>query len=272
MEAFTVSLALAIAGVMWFGNPTATSAGGIDLLKIAMISASDTDSEPEALVFQMGFVWLIAPIGATVVAWEIALLLQHIADRHSNEQAISLNLGNFLVVEILAMCLFCGSYFLHVYYVLLPFVLPAAALIAKLFTGHPHCLSLCRLKMLVGIGVGFGISYSYILLAIFTMYPQWTSSSKVEECFMFAAAAVVSLVPSKYLGKAIGESFQSSPVDMGVLAWTLNCCKRDLAGNPGREADPTVFGTALVTCILSIRTFFVYCVVIDVLDEDLTLF
>ena len=261
MEAFAVSLAFAIAGITWFGNTEAASTGGIDLLKIPRNGG--------AIIFEVGFVWLIAPIGATVGAWEVALLLQYIADRRSSEEPTSPpNLGNFLVVEILAMCLFWGVYFLSLP-ALLPFALSAAALIAKLFTGHPHCLSLGRLKMFVGVGVGFGISISHVLLFLLTMSSQWSSWS-IEEYFMFATAAVASLVLSKYLVKAIGESFQSCPVDMGALAWTLDFWKRDSAGNHGYEADPTVFGTALVTWGLLIRTYFVFFVVAGVIYEDVT--
>ena len=250
IQAFAVSLVLAIAGIAWFGNTVAISLGGINMSK-------GVNSTP-VILFTTGYVLAMASIGATVAAWEIALFLQHVAERcTSTEEVRPRNLGNFVLLNALVvahyMCILFSTMsswgiFSSLGLVVLPLVLSAAAGVAMCFPCFTNnVLSRGRLKMVLGTGIGFGISVVHRVLFL-TMYllrltGQWSTA---EYWGAVASNAILSLFLTVSIVKAIGESFESYSVDTRVLTWRLNCCRRDSAGNPGHEDDPTVFGAVIV--------------------------
>ena len=53
------------------------------------------------VVYSEGFGWLFAPIGATVGAWDVTLLLERVAEMYASPEIVRpLNLGNFIFMEI----------------------------------------------------------------------------------------------------------------------------------------------------------------------------
>ncbi|CAN0434789.1 unnamed protein product [Ascophyllum nodosum] len=253
VEAFAVSLVLAIAGITWFGNMAATSAEGIDMLK-------GIDLVTTPIVFGTGFVFLIAPIGATVVAWEITLFYEHFAERYTRTDAvlprnlrIILTLNAMVAVHVLCFILVSTlSGFLFI-----PLLLPTAA-------GVVMCSSYCtktslrRLKFVIGVGVGFGFSLTHTALyqAMYDLGLEGRQSS-VEYCVVVVSNAALSLILAIYLVKAIKESIESYPVDVKALTWKLNCCKRGSEDDRAHEADPTFFGTVMVVWSLYACALFV---------------
>ena len=213
IQAFAVSLVLAIAGIAWFGNTVAISLGGIDNVKGV--------NSPPVVLFTTGYVLTMASIGATVAAWEIALFLQHVAERcTSTDEMRPRNLGNFVLLNALVvghhMCtlfLTMSSWGIFSLWglVVLPLVLSAAAGVAMCFPCFTNnVLSRGRLKMVLGVGIGFGISFVHRVLFL-TMYllglaGQWSTA---EYWGAVASNAILSLFLAVSLVKAIGESFES---------------------------------------------------------------
>ena len=260
IEAFAVSLVLAIAGIAWFGNTAAISAVGIDMLK------GIANGTP--LLFEMGFVCLIAPIGATVGAWEIALFLEHVAERFTRTDAVRpRNLGNFLLLN--ALCTMCILF--TRFWVLIPLLLSAAAGVAVCFPCYTKFLSRGRLKMIIGIGIGYGISVGQTILLLI-MYAMSFEGHywSVQYCAVVACNAALSLFLAVSLVKAIRQSFESYPVDMRALTWRLNVYKKDSTGNHNHEADMTIFGSILVVWSLYTRTIFSVLLMVTVHSLSVT--
>ena len=207
--------------------------------------------------FETGF-FLIAPIGATVGAWGIALFLQYVAERHAGmEKMRPRNLGNFIVLNVPAIAYGGLSLFSCFRLYALGGVLPAAAVVAACFSCCTK-FSFRRVKMFIGIGVGYGISVVHLgllaLMYIMGLEGHWS----VQYCAVVVFNVAVSLFLAVSLIKAIRQSFENYPADMKALTWRLNCRQTtDSAGNPDDEADPTIFGTALVTWSLYTCAHFV---------------
>ena len=212
------------------------------------------------LLFETGFVFLLAPIGATVGAWGIVLIIQYVAGRFTRtDVARSRNLGNFLVLNALIMGHTMCMLFVNILWVpvfISPLVLSAAAGVAICFPCCTKFLSRGRLKMLIGVGIGYAISVGHTVL-LFIMYVMWFERHwSVKYCAVVASNAALVLFLAVCLVKAIRQSFESYPVDMRALTWRLNFGKRDSTDDPDDEADTTIFGTILVVWSLYTCTIF----------------
>lgn len=295
-EAIFLSVALAVMGIIWLGETTATTSDGISTPPDDGLSSSeDDDTEPwttqkwneddtvRAQMFNWLFACFIAPFGATVLAWEAAFVLQSVADRcdtrettHSSsnlkqfallEAFFLVNLGLSVVELVFSQLMFSydrvlspdGLVFLLVRIILLAVLTTVGVAGICLPCGKwrpPH--SFC--KALVGLGIGAiaFLSTPFVVERIFYGFKYLLPKLIVET---FAAASWFTCIFS--LASAIFETFEGYPARFRVVAWRIG-----KIGSSSSDDDDggssTVLGCAFVVVCMYVSLYvlevFIYAI------------
>jgi len=289
-EAIFLSVALAVVGIIWLGETTATTSDGISTPDDGL-SSSEDDTEPwtqkwnedtvRAQMFNWLFACFIAPFGATVLAWEVAFVLQSVADRYDPRETTrsSSNLKQFILVEAfflvnlgLSLMELVFSQLMVSYdrvspnglvfpllRIILPAVLTAVGVVGICLPCGKWCPPRSLCKALIGLGMGT-IAF---LSTPFVVERIYGFKSLLPELIVvtFAAASWFTCLVS--LAAAIFETFEGYPASFRVVAWRIGKIGSSSSGNDDGGSS-TVIGSAFVVVCMYVKLYvlevFIYAI------------
>lgn len=272
VEAVYLSVVLSLVGVVWVGDPLATAPDGLDVPDESDWGFGWSYLEMQAIVFNWPFVCLTAPLGATIGAWEVALVLQLIADNFDD----GVHAANYsplvkyvAALEVVSVVDWGGAMISSgvpgglwlinhpiFYLISIPlFLFTVGACLAI-----PCCrrfISADVSKAMVGMGLGFVVtSLATGCHYIATMREYLGGSMSAGDFIADGALAVFSLAIWRYLLAAVQVSL-SNPSACNILGWGFKRAICATSGVPDAEAArPTVAGIFLFVLTLNTRVYF----------------
>ena len=274
-------------GIIWLGEITATTPAGITAASSDDQSRtyySDFEFSIEqanreiflALLYNWFFACIIAPIGATVLAWEVAFMLQSSANRYDSREATrTANMSQFLFFEafflmnlayiLLVQFIFSQwftSFDLVSFYGGLVFSSVRLVVTAALSAMGAVCICLPCLegyisrglcKVLIGLGIGKAL---FVLASLLVVFISSLSSSLSITMVIVTLASVVLMIGLFVLGVAITETFESFPAKFRVAAWRWRRTRGDLSPPTDGVGDsPAIVGSTTVALGLYVRMY-----------------
>ena len=274
VEAASLSVALAVMVILWLGETTATTGGTGD--DSASIINGDDQSYSYVVqqknveyfqihIYDAFFACIMAPVGATILAWEVAAALQYIAGHllDSNKPMPSPKMKYFLWLEAFFLCELVIDVYValsepssrfNFYNSTFSFVcnsLPAAlAVVGALGMLLPPCKLLTHLnrdvfKVFVGVGIGRAlfVGSTYVVKEV-APYPVVLGIFGVADLTALSVLLVIGIV----------KTFETFPARFIVLTWRLKWSRTNSPlGDVEYEDASTIFGAVFVAWCIYVR-------------------
>lgn len=287
VEAIFLSVVLSLFGVVWVGEPRATAPDGLD---IPSHSGWGTGVDYLwAKIFNWPYACFSAPLAATIGAWEVALVLQMIADRYDAgihlanyspiaKYFVALELVSILDIVGAMMTSFSpgGVWCFDAWYIFLVSVPPSlvtigtATLAVSRYWTFPFRYAS---NAMVGFGLGLGISFSMAVCRYHAYRREYLGGAMFSaDVVADVAHAGFAMIMWKYLLAAVKVSL-SDPTEFKIFRWSL---KRIIRGTSAistaaENADLTIAGIMFFVVSLSTRVYFVWVLVFLITEKAVRL-
>lgn len=277
-------MVLSLFGVVWVGEPTATAPDGLRLSEASKLDFV-TDL-PQEVVFNWPFACLTAPLGATIGAWEVALVLQLVADRFDHYKArCSPRAKYWLAVEVLGLIdnvaalatgmfpggIWCfGSWALSI--AVFPSIFVAFRAVALVVPRCSKCDIRGVFKTMVGLSLGLAIAAGVRICSCTASKSEYLGGTmSAGDVIAHVALALFALTVWRYLFAAVPLSL-AAPGEFNMLGLSFKQTMCAAAADTDSESTRlTVVGIMFFVVSMSTRVYFLWMLGFSITQEAVKL-